>query len=232
MSSARKAAGGTTPVLSCAIPRNAVVPYVDLLAAAKLELAGIDLVELNVLRMAALQTGDFGDGITLLLSFNMQSTDLLLMEGNRLQLVRKVGQGKQQLRDLLYRKLPADSPCRRELGRVDFILPEEHVKLAVDYVAALLGEIRRSIEFYLTDIKRSEGNVSKVILAGSGYWPANLPAILALQLHLPLVDLRFDHLPNVVSQVVFAAGVSRLWRIRASAWQHIKGGGLIELRAH
>jgi len=195
---------GTTPVLSCAIPRNAIAPYVDLVTAAKLDLVGVDLVELNVLKMAALQVGDFGEGITLVLNFNTQSTDLMLMESNRLQLVRKVGQGKQQLRELLHRKLPADSPLRRELWRVDFALPEEHLKLAVDYVTSLLGEIRRSIEFYLTDIKRAEGSVSKVVLVGSGYWPANLPQLLALQLHLPMVDLRFDHLPNVVCQTVFA----------------------------
>ncbi len=68
---------------------------------------------------------------------------------------------------------------------------------------ALLGEIRRSIEFYLTDIKRAEGSVSKVILAGSGYWPGNLPEILAMQLHLPLIDLRFDNLNNVACQTSF-----------------------------
>ena len=90
------------------------------------------------------------------------------------------------------------------MDRVDFELPEEFLPLATDYVSNLLGEIRRSIEFYLTDIKRKEGSVTKVILAGSGYWPVNLPKILALQLNLPLIDLRFDHIPNVVCQSSFA----------------------------
>ena len=189
--------GGTTPVLSVAIPRNSIVPYVDLLGAAKLELVGIDLTEVNVLRLAAMQGVNFDDGITLILNFNMQSTDLMLMENNMLQLVRKVGQGKQQLRELLQRNLPTDSPLRRDLYSVDFQLPTEDLRLAGEHVSSLLGEIRRSIEFYLNDIKRAEGNVTKVVLAGSGYWPINLPAILGMQLHLPLIDLRFEHLPHV-----------------------------------
>lgn len=199
-----KSVNGTTPVLSCAIPRNSIVPYVDLVLAAKLELVGVDLVELNVLKLAALQVGDFGDGISLILNFNMQSTDLMLMEGGRLQLVRKVGQGKQQLRDMLSRKLAADSPLRRDLGRIDFNLPEEFLPLAAEYVTSLLGEIRRSIEFYLTDIKRAEGSVSKLVLVGSGYWPANLTKLLEMQLHLPMINLRFDHLQNVVCETAFA----------------------------
>jgi Tfp pilus assembly PilM family ATPase len=197
--------GGNIRVLSCAIPRNSIAPYTDLLANAKLELVGIDLVEVNVLKLAAMQGTSFDDGITLILNFNMQSTDLILMENNQVQLVRKVGQGKQQLRDILLRSLPSDSPLRRELQRIEFMLPAEYLSLATDYVSSLLGEIRRSIEFYLTDIKRAEGNVSKVVLAGSGYWPANLPAILALQLHLPMHDLRFDRMPNVSCAQSFPA---------------------------
>jgi Tfp pilus assembly PilM family ATPase len=87
---------------------------------------------------------------------------------------------------------------------VDFALPEEHLSLAMEYVASLLGEIRRSIEFYLTDIKRAEVDVTKIVLAGSGYWPSNLPAILAQQLSVPLIDLRFDRMPSVVCQTAFA----------------------------
>jgi Tfp pilus assembly PilM family ATPase len=199
-----KEAGANIRVLSCAIPRNSVAPYTDLLANAKLELVGIDLVEVNILKLAAMQGTSFDDGITLILNFNMQSTDLILMENNQVQLVRKVGQGKQQLRDILLRSLPSDSPLRRELSQIEFVLPSEFLSLATDYVSSLLGEIRRSIEFYLTDIKRAEGNVSKVVLAGSGYWPANLPAILALQLHLPMHDLRFDRMPNVNCEQSFA----------------------------
>jgi Tfp pilus assembly PilM family ATPase len=198
-----KEAGSNVRVLSCAIPRNSVAPYSDLLASAKIDLAGIDLVEVNVLKLAAMQGTSFDDGITLILNFNMQSTDLILMENNQVQLVRKVGQGKQQLREILLRSLPSDSPLRRELMAIDFVLPTDHLALATDYVSSLLGEIRRSIEFYLTDIKRAEGNVSKVVLAGSGYWPANLPAILALQLHLPMHDLRFDRMPNVNCEQTF-----------------------------
>ena len=190
-----RSAGGTTAVLSVAIPRNSVAPYVEVATASKLELVGIDLAEVNVLKLAAMQGVDFGEGITLILNLNMESTDLMLMEDNKLQIVRKVGQGKQHLRQVLDRNLPADSSLRRDLARVDFTLPSEHVRLAADYVHALLGEIRRSIEFYLTEIKRAEGSVSKVILAGSGYWPTNLPEILALQLHLPLIDLSMERMP-------------------------------------
>ena len=197
---------GTLPVLSCAIPRNSVAAYVDLLAAAKLELVGIDLVEVNVLKLAAMQGINFEEGISLILNFNLQSTDLMLMEAGSLQLVRKVGQGKQQLRDLLERSLPSDSPARRELGRVDFKLSAEHLPLASNYVTTLLGEIRRSIEFYLTEIKRAEGNVSKVVIAGSGYWPANLAELLAQQLHLPLINFQFDRLPAVEVDYTFAPG--------------------------
>jgi len=192
-----RSAGENVSVVSCAIPRNSIAPYVDLVMAAKLELVGIDLVELNVIKMASMTGVNFDDGITLILNFNMQSIDLMLMEDNRLQLVRKVGQGKQQLRDVLYRTLPQDSPLRNDLERVDFVLPQEHIGLASDFVTNLLGEIRRSIEFYITDIKRAEGNVTKVMLAGSGYWPANLPQVLAMQLNLPLIDLQFDRVPNV-----------------------------------
>ena len=195
---------GTISVLSCAIPRNSVAPYVELMQASRLDLVGIDLGEVNVLKLAALQGANFNDGITMVLNFNMQSTDLMLMEGDMLQLVRKVGQGKQQLREILGRYLPADSPLRKEMSRIDFLLPQEHLRITTEYVSALLGEIRRSIEFYLTDIKRAEGSVSKVILAGSGYWPGNLAEILALQLHLPLIDLRFDHMRNVACQTSFA----------------------------
>ncbi|MBN2083442.1 pilus assembly protein PilM [bacterium] len=191
-------------VLSCAIPRNSIAPYVDLVAASKLELVGIDLVELNVLKLATLTGARFDDGITLILNFNMQSIDLMLMEDDRLQLVRKVGQGKQQLRDVLHRVLPEESGARNKLDSVEFELPADYLHLAGDYVSNLLGEIRRSIEFYLTDIKRKEGSVTKVILAGSGYWPVNLPKVLALQLNLPLIDLRFDHIPNVSCQTIFA----------------------------
>jgi Tfp pilus assembly PilM family ATPase len=194
----------TISVLSCAIPRNSVVPYVELIQSAKLDLVGIDLGEVNVLKLAAMQGTDFSEGITVVLNFNMQSTDLMLMENDILQLVRKVGQGKQQLRDTLSRHLPADSPMHKELNRVDFTLPQDYLRMATDYVTALLGELRRSIEFYLTDIKRAEGSVSKVIVAGSGYWPANLPEILSMQLHLPLIDLRFDRLRNVACQASFA----------------------------
>lgn len=184
-------------VISCAIPRNSIAPYVDLVMAARLELMGIDLVELNVIKVASMTGVNFDDGITLILNFNMQSIDLMLMEDDRLQLVRKVGQGKQQLRDVLHRTLPQDSPVRNDLDKVDFRLPQEFLGLAGEYVTTLLGEIRRSIEFYITDIKRAEGNVTKVMLAGSGYWPANLPQILSMQLNLPLIDLRFDRVPNV-----------------------------------
>jgi len=199
-----KGSGEVVPVLSCAIPRNSIAPYVDLVAAAKLEMVGIDLVELNVLKLASMTGARFDEGITLILNFNMQSIDLMLMEDDRLQLVRKVGQGKQQLRDVLHRVLPEESGAREKLDSVDFELPEDYLNLASDYVTNLLGEIRRSIEFYLTDIKRKEGSVTKVMLAGSGYWPVNLPKVLALQLNLPLIDLRFDHIPNVSCQTIFA----------------------------
>ena len=192
-----KTSGENVSVVSCAIPRNSIASYVDIVMAAKLELVGIDLVELNVIKMASMNGVNFDDGITLILNFNMQSIDLMLMEDNRLQLVRKVGQGKQQLRDVLHRTLPQESPLRQELDRPDFILPQEYLGLAGDFVTNLLGEIRRSIEFYITDIKRAEGNVTKVMLAGSGYWPANLPQVLSMQLNLPLIDLHFDRLPNV-----------------------------------
>ncbi|MCB1215755.1 MAG: pilus assembly protein PilM [bacterium] len=198
-----KGPGGTMPVLSCAIPKNSVAPYIDLLEAANLELIGIDLVEVNVLKMAALQGVDFNDGITLILNFNTTSTDLMLMENNKLQLVRKVGQGKQQLREILNRTMPPDDMARRDLGNIDFTVPTEHLALAGEYVTSMLGEIRRSIEFYLTDIKRQEGNVSKVILAGSGYWPTNLPAILGMQLHLPMIDLKFERMPDVICETSF-----------------------------
>jgi len=208
--STAKDAEDKVSVLSCAIPRNSIAPFVDLVAASKLDLVGIDLVELNVLKLAS-QTGvNFSEGITLILNFNMQSIDLMLMEDNRLQLVRKVGQGKQQLRDVLYRRLPDESEARGQLERIDFELPEEYLSLTTDYVSNLLGEIRRSIEFYLTDIKRKEGSVTKVILAGSGYWPVNLPKILALQLNLPLIDLRFEHLPQIVCQTMFPANFPAL----------------------
>lgn len=200
---AGKGSDENVSVVSCAIPRNSIAPYVDLVMAAKLDLVGIDLVELNVIKAASMTGINFDDGITLILNFNMQSIDLMLMEDERLQLVRKVGQGKQQLRDVLYRKLPTDSPVRNELDQIDFKLPSEYLGLASDYVTTLLGEIRRSIEFYITDIKRAEGNVTKVVLAGSGYWPANLPQILSLQLNLPLIDLQFDRVPNVECISVF-----------------------------
>ena len=199
-----KGSGEVVPVLSCAIPRNSIAPYVDLVAAAKLEMVGIDLVELNVLKLASMTGARFDEGITLILNFNMQSIDLMLMEDDRLQLVRKVGQGKQQLREVLQRKLPPSSPLRHELESIEFELPIEHLPLTTDYVANLLGEIRRSIEFYITDIKREEGNVTKVILAGSGYWPVNLREVLQQQLKLELIDLRFDLLPNVTCQQTFA----------------------------
>jgi Tfp pilus assembly PilM family ATPase len=190
-------------VLSVAIPRNSVAPYLDLMISAKLEPVGVDLAEVNVLKLASMQGVDFSEGISLILNFNMQSTDLMLMENNMLQLVRKIGQGKQQLRESLVRIMPGDSPSRQLMGQVDFNLPAEEMRLAADYVTSLLGEIRRSIEFYLTELKRAEGNVTKVILAGSGYWPANLTQILQQQLHLPLIDLRFDHLPNVICDTAF-----------------------------
>jgi len=198
-----KDAGDKVSVLSCAIPRNSIAPYVDLMTAAKLDLVGIDLVELNVLKLASMSGVNFSEGITLILNFNMQSIDLMLMEDDRLQLVRKVSQGKQQLREVLKRMLPDESEARGQLDRLDFELREEYLSLTTDYVSSLLGEIRRSIEFYLTDIKRKEGSVTKVILAGSGYWPANLPEILALQLNLPLIDLQFDRFPNVVCETMF-----------------------------
>jgi Tfp pilus assembly PilM family ATPase len=193
----------STRVLSVAIPRNTIAPYVDLLFAAKLDIVGIDLAEVSVLKLAAMQGVNFDDGITLILNFNMQSTDLMLMEKDRLQLVRKVGQGKQQLREILLRALGDDPQLRAEMDNVDFVLPLEHMRLASDYVANLLGEIRRSIEFYLTELKRAEGTVSKVVIAGSGYWPANLSQILGQQLHLPLIDLQFDLLPAVTVETPF-----------------------------
>ncbi len=195
--------GGTIKVLSVAIPRNAVAPYVDLLHQARLETVGVDLAEVSVLKLAAMQGINFADGITLVLNFNMQSTDLLLLENDTLQLVRKVGQGKQQLREVFARGLPSDNLAREDLGKLECRLPSEFVRLANDYVSSLLGEIRRSIEFYLTELKRAEGNVSKVVVAGSGYWPVNLPEILGQQLHLPLIDLSFDRLPNVVCDTAF-----------------------------
>jgi len=197
------ATGNNISVLSCAIPRNSVVPYTDLLQQAKLELIGVDLGEVNVLKLAGMQGIRFDEGITLILNFNMQSTDLMLMENNRLQLVRKVGQGKEQLRSVLSRNLPEDAPARQMMQTIDFRLPEEYLHFSTEFVAALLGEIRRSIEFYLTDIKRAEGNVSKIVLAGSGYWPTNLPDILAQQLHLPMVDLRFDNMREVQTEISF-----------------------------
>jgi Tfp pilus assembly PilM family ATPase len=205
-----EAGAETVPVLSCAIPRNSIAPYVDLVETAKLELVGIDLVELNVLKVASMTGARFDEGITLILNFNVQSIDLMLMEDNRLQLVRKVGQGKQQLRELLLRSLPEDSALRSQIEDVNFRLPEEHLPLASDYVTNLLGEIRRSIEFYITDIKRAEGSVTKVLLAGSGYWPANLPQILARHLHLPLIDLEFSRLPNVACRTTFPEGFPAL----------------------
>jgi Tfp pilus assembly PilM family ATPase len=194
---------GSTRVLSVAIPRNTIAPYIDLLFAAKMDIVGIDLAEVSVLKLAAMQGVNFDDGITLILNFNMQSTDLMLMEKDRLQLVRKVGQGKQQLREILFRALHDDLALREELDNVDFVLPLDHLRLAGDYVANLLGEIRRSIEFYLTELKRAEGTVSKVVIAGSGYWPANLSQILQQQLHLPLIDLQFDMLPQVFCETAF-----------------------------
>jgi Tfp pilus assembly PilM family ATPase len=194
---------GTTRVLSVAIPRNTIAPYIDLMFASKLDIVGIDLAEVSVLKLAALQGVNFDDGITLILNFNMQSTDLMLMEKDRLQLVRKVGQGKQQLREILTRSLHDEPALREEMDNVDFVLPLEHLRLANDYVANLLGEIRRSIEFYLTELKRAEGNVSKVVIAGSGYWPANLSQVLGQQLHLPLIDLQFDMLPQIICESEF-----------------------------
>lgn len=198
--------GGTsTKVLSVAIPRNTVAPYVELLAACRLELVGIDLAEVNVLKLASMQGVDFSTGISLILNFNMQSTDLMLMERGTLQLVRKIGQGKQQLRDALSRSIPADSPSRQGLMQVDYLLPPEEMQHASGFVAQLLSEIRRSIEFYLTELKRAEGNVTKVVLAGSGYWPANLSQVLARQLNLPLIDLRMEQLPNVICETSFTS---------------------------
>ncbi|MDQ3024823.1 MAG: pilus assembly protein PilM [bacterium] len=197
------ASAGSTRVLSVAIPRNTIAPYVDLMFASKLDIVGIDLAEVSVLKLAALQGVNFDDGITLVLNFNMQSTDLMLMENDRLQLVRKVGQGKQQLREILSRALHDDPALLTEMENVDFVLPLEHMRLASDYVANLLGEIRRSIEFYLTELKRAEGNVSKVVIAGSGYWPANLSQMLGQQLQLPLIDLQFDMMPQVYCESEF-----------------------------
>jgi Tfp pilus assembly PilM family ATPase len=187
-----------------AIPRNTIAPYVELLMQSRIEPVGIDLAEISVLKLAAMQGVNFSDGITLLLNFNMQSSDLLLLENDTLQLVRKVGQGKQQLREVFARTLPPESGARDGITKLDFRVPSEYTRLAGDYVSALLGEIRRSIEFYLTEMKRAEGNVSKVVLAGSGYWPVNLPEVLEQQLHLPLIDLSFDRLPNVVCDTGFS----------------------------
>lgn len=203
-------AGESVNVLSCAIPRNVVVPYSELIHAAGLELVGIDLAEVSVLKMAGMQGIKFDEGITIILNINLESTDLMLMEDSVLQLVRKVGQGKRQLREVLERNLPADSPSRAQLNDLDFRLPSDMINMATDFVATMLGEIRRSIEFYLTDIKRAEGSVSKVILAGSGYWPSNLPEIMSMQLHLPLVDLRFDYLKNISVQTTFEPGFPAL----------------------
>lgn len=190
-------------VLSCAMPRNLVLPYVELMVAAGLELVGIDLAETNVLKLAAMQSAEFGDGIALVLNFSLESTDLMVMENNMLQLVRKVGQGKRQIREVLERTLPVDSKARDELGLSDFILPKEHQALTEGYIKGLLDEIRLSVEFYLTDIKKGEGTVKRVVLAGSGYWPANLSELLAMQLHVPLIDLRFENLANVSCQATF-----------------------------
>lgn len=198
--------GLSTKVLSVAIPRNTVAPYVELLAACRLELVGIDLAEVNVLKLASLQGVDFGTGISLLLNFNMQSTDLMLMERGTLQLVRKIGQGKQQLREALTRNLPSESSSRQTLQSVEFVLPPEEIQYASGFVAQLLSEIRRSIEFYLTELKRAEGNVTKVVLAGSGYWPANLSQVLSQQLNLPLIDLRMEQIPNVICETAFTPG--------------------------
>jgi Tfp pilus assembly PilM family ATPase len=188
---------GTVKVLSVAIPRNTIAPYVDLLLGGKFEIVGVDLAEVNALKLAAMQGVNFEDGITIVLNFNMQSTDLLLMEHNQLQLVRKVGQGKQQLREILQRVLPPDHSALTQLDNIDFMLPQELLGATTEYVSSLLGEIRRSIEFYLTELKRAEGNVSKVILAGSGFWPANLNQILSQQLSLPIIELKIDRMSHV-----------------------------------
>lgn len=192
-----------TKVLSCAIPRNAVAPYIELLASANLDLVGIDLAEVSVLKLASLQGISMSDGITLILNFGMRSTDLMLIESNDLQLVRKISQGKSQLRERIKDEFAGDPTMLKAIEHPEFELPKEHISVSTEFVSGLLSEIRRSIEFYLTDIKRSEGNVTKVVLAGSGYWPANLQELLSQQLHLPLINLHFAQLPNVTVNSVF-----------------------------
>ena len=216
--------GETVNVLSCAIPRNVVVPYSEMINAAGLELVGIDLAEVSVLKMAGMQGVKFDEGITIILNVNLDSTDLMLMENNVLQLVRKVGQGKKHLRETLESHIPADSPVRDQLSSLEFRLPSDMTNMATDFVGTMLGEIRRSIEFYLTDIKRAEGSVTKVILAGSGYWPANLPEILSMQLHLPLVDLRFDYLKTIAVQTKFSAGFPALSVYAPVVGSIVRGG--------
>ncbi|TMI87868.1 MAG: type IV pilus assembly protein PilM [Bacillati bacterium ANGP1] len=154
----------------------------------------LDVAPFSMLRSVARRDGQ-AQGTIIYVDLGAESSDIIIMEGERLRLARNISTGgtavTKAIADALSLELPAAQTLKEERAQLllegqqpgDNTLVQVHEAI-LPVINSIFTEVRRSLDYYQT---RSRGQaVSKVMLTGGTAKLKNLAPFLSEELGLPV----------------------------------------------
>jgi type IV pilus assembly protein PilM len=163
---------------------------------AALQMTGLSATILDVAPFSMLRAvGRNGQGTVVYVDLGAESSDIIIMEGDRLRLARNISTGGNAVTKAIAEAMSLETTAAQALKeeRAQLLLegqqPQDttitHLHEAIlPVVNSIFTEVRRSLDYYQT---RSRGQtITKVVLSGGTAKLRNLPPFLSEELGLPV----------------------------------------------
>lgn len=174
--------------LIVAVPRSTVLPYLEALVQAKLEVHSLNLAPFSTIKAIEYKNDLLYDGGHIVVHMGQYSSDVIILEDGFLKFTRNIKIGGQHIQDVFQNAMRMEegsqlSPDEMEL----YSIPRDQEVYVMQILNEIAEDIERTVHFCKSQEQRSDIHINKIILSGFGVWPKNLSEILADRLRLPVM---------------------------------------------
>lgn len=209
-------------VLVVVLPRRFMMPYVQSLLLAHLQIYFSEISSLSSLRSLNLSIPEADQGGVVVLTIGGTTTDITIVEDGVFRFARSIPLGGNNIREALVSSgVPVDKMSDAQLLSVNADeLGEASRRKILPLTIELTDEVIRTLHFSQAHHRSEAVDLAKVILTGSGVWLGNLDSLISDRLEIPTYrpnpfqglqikgkDLSPEYLEAISPQFVAAVGL-------------------------
>lgn len=189
--------------LIVAIPRTTVLPYLETLMHAKLEVQSLNLSPFATIKAIEYKNDLLYDAGNIIMHMGMLSSDVIIIEDGFLKFNRNIKIGGRHILDAFVDAMRLEEGEILDPSDIEiYEVPRDRELYLNQIINEITEDIERTVHFCKSQEQRSDIHINKIILSGFGIWPKNLDSMLSNRLRLPVMlanpfGYEISHLTNV-----------------------------------